>query len=172
MAARNYLSDRDRSVVDGAINQILLNTDMSYPEDSLLDIVKSAIPEVRVVEKDFDDPNIRGVIYKESSQFKTPLIAIKKSLSPEMKTFALAHELGHYMLDHPGKKNFLVDEINYDGSGDAQREAMAQYFAASLLMPEGKFKWLAGVLDDYKVAKRFGVTVAAVRVRKDWLKLQ
>lgn len=167
--AKNYLPVARRREIESIINNLMLQTDMSYPKTPLLDIVKAAIPGVRVIEDAFDGKNIRGVIFKKSKDFENPMIAIQKSLSPEAKTFTLAHELGHYLLNHPGTKNYLIDKINYDGSEQAQKEAEAQYFAATLLMPEFEFKWLAEVLDDYKLAKRFGVTLAAVRVRKDWL---
>jgi len=143
----------------------------SYPEDSLLEIVKGAIPGVQVLEHDFD-PSIRGVIYKRSKEFTTPRIVLRKSLSPEQKTFALAHELAHYLLDHPGKKNLMLDKMVYDGSRSQQLEAQAQYFAAALLMPQEKFVWMAKAsVDDDTLAKRFGVSPAAVRVRRNWLRV-
>ena len=167
---KNFLTPTERREIEWVVNDLLLKVDMSYPHDSLLDIVKAAIPGVKVVEDEFEGKNIRGVIFKKSQEFANPMIAIQKKLSPGAKTFTLAHELGHYLLNHPGNENYLVDRVDYDGSVNAQIEAKAQYFAATLLMPEDKFNWLAGVLDDYKLAKRFGVTVAAVRIRKEWLK--
>lgn len=167
---KNHLSMEDQRDIDEKLNYILLSLHKSYPEDSLLDIVKSAIPNVKILEDTFDgDHSIRGVIFKQSKEFKTPVIAIQKNLSPEAKTFTLAHEFAHYMLDHPGTANYLFDKIVYDGSEEKQRESAAQYFAASLLMPKDKFLWLDRVVDDQALAKRFGVSVAAVRVRRDWL---
>lgn len=167
----NYLPAARRREIEAIIDNLLLQIDMSYPKTPLLDIVKAAIPGVRIVEDAFEGKGIRGVIFKKSKDFKHPMIAIQKALSPEAKTFTLAHELGHYLLNHPGSKSFLVDKINYDGTAEAQKEAEAQYFAATLLMPESEFKWLAEVLDDHKLAKRFGVTLAAIRVRRDWFRL-
>lgn len=168
---KNYLDPQKRQRIDSLLENLLLNVHKSYPEDSLLEIVQDAIPGVQILEDSFEsDPTVRGVIFQKSKEFKTPTIVLRKSLSPEVKTFTLAHELGHYLLDHPGSKKYLVDKINYDGSNRAQIEVEAQYFAASLLMPKDKFKWLCQVLDEAALAKRFGVTVAAVRVRKSWLK--
>lgn len=136
-----------------------------------MDIVESAIPDVQILEHDLDS-SIRGVIYKKSKQFPTPRILVRKSLSPEQKTYALAHELAHYYLDHPGKENFMLDRMIWDGSNRQQLEAQAQYFAASLLMPRDKFIWMAKAIpDDESLAKRFGVSTAAVRVRRNWLKI-
>jgi Zn-dependent peptidase ImmA (M78 family) len=168
---KNYLSEQELQRIDRALNDLLLNLHKSYPEDSLLDIVRGAIPGVQILERDFD-PSIRGVIYKKSKEFPTPRILIRKSLSPEQKTYALAHELAHYYLDHPGKENFMLDKMTWDGSRRQQFEAQAQYFAASLLMPRDKFIWMAKAIpDDDALAKRFGVSTAAVRVRRNWLKI-
>jgi Zn-dependent peptidase ImmA (M78 family) len=170
MSVKNYLSQQEVRKIDDILSNLLLTLHKSYPDDSLLDIVKGAIPGVQVLEYDFG-PDIRGVIYKKSKEFATPRIVLRKSLSPEQKTFALGHELGHYLLDHPGKKNLMLDKMIYDGSRAQQLEAQAQYFAAALLMPEDKFIWMAKAIpDDEQLAKRFGVSQAAVRVRRNWLR--
>jgi Zn-dependent peptidase ImmA (M78 family) len=175
---KNYLTLQERKRIDSLIDDIRLDTGKSYPEDHLIDIVKGAIPGVKILEDDFSDiknipvdpKSIRGMILKKSEEFVTPKIVIQKKLTPEAKTFALAHEFAHYVIGHPSDKNYFIDRFEYDGSIHSQMEAQAQYFAASLLMPKEKFLWLAKVLDDSKLAKRFGVSAAAVRVRKKWLR--
>lgn len=168
---KNYLTKQERDRADSIIDQVLMTTQMSYPDNSLIDIIRYAIPGVQIVQSDFDgDGSIRGIIFKKTETSDRPKIAIQQNLSPEAKTFALAHEFGHFMLGHPGDKNFFVDRMEYDGSNRQQLEAQAQYFAASLLMPAEKFAWLASVLSEEELAKRFGVSVAAVRVRKKWVK--
>lgn len=168
---RNHLSDKEVQRIDQTLDDLLLSAHLSYPENSLLDIVKAAIPGVEILEYDLDS-SVRGIIYKKSEKFPTPRILIRKTLTPEQKTYALAHELAHYLLDHPGKENFMLDKMIYDGSRKQQLEAQAQYFAASLLMPRGKFVWMAKVMpDDELIAKRFGVSQAAVRVRRNWLRV-
>lgn len=171
MSIKNYLSRDKQKAIDEKLNTLLLDLDRSYPEDNLIDIIKAAVPGIKIVEDDFEgDESVRGVIYKKSEQYKIPMIVIQSRLSPRAKTFALAHEFGHYLLDHPGEKNWLFDKITFDGSRTKQREAEAQYFAATLLMPKDKFIWLANVIhDDEVLGRRFGVSAAAVRVRKDWL---
>ena len=168
---RNHLSTLELTRIDEALNSLLLDVHKTYPEDSLLDIIKAAIPGMEILEEDFD-PSIRGVIYKKSKEFPTPRIVIQKQLSPEQKTYALAHEFGHYLLDHPGEKNFMLDKMVYDGSRRQQLEAQAQYFAASLLMPRDKFLWMTRVIpNDEVIAKRFGVTPTTVKVRRAWLRV-
>ncbi len=170
MSVKNHLTTLEKERIEGILANLELTLGKSYPQDSLLDIVESAIPGVQVLDHDFDT-SIRGAIYKKSEAFATPRIVLRRSLNPEQKTFALAHEFGHYLLDHPGKANFLLDKMVWDGSRKQQLEAQAQYFAASLLMPKDHFLKLAKVLDDNDLAKRFGVSIAAVRVRKDWLRV-
>jgi len=97
------------------------------------------------------------------------MIVVQKALTKEGKTFTLAHEFGHYCLDHIGSANFFFDNASFDGSKRMQKEAEAQYFAASLLMPEDEFLQLMEFLNIKELAKRFGVSESAAKVRKAWL---
>jgi Zn-dependent peptidase ImmA (M78 family) len=170
MAILNYIPRTRQWEINSLIDEILLITEKSYPEDSIIDIIKGYIPGVDIAEHDFDgDTNTRGAIFKKSKDFKNPLIVIQKNQSKGAKTFTLGHEFGHYSLNHMGKANFMIDKEEYDGSDHMQREAEAQYFAATLLMPADKFNKLSDYLSVQQLAKRFGVSEAAVRVRKAWL---
>ena len=170
MAIANYITRKRQSEIDNLLDEILLVTGRSYPEESVIEIIKSYIPDVSIVEHDFNgDPNTRGAIFKKSSKFKEPLIVIQKKMPKEVKTFTLAHEFGHYCLGHVGSANFMIDKVKYDGSATMQQEAEAQYFAASLLMPREKFVKLMNFLSIKELAQRFGVSESAVTVRKAWL---
>lgn len=168
--AANYIPRTKQLEINNLIDDILLTTDLSYPESSVIDIIESYIPGISVVEDTFDnDRNIRGAIFKKSEQFKKPLIVIQKRLTKEGKTFTLAHEFAHYCLNHTGSANFMIDKLKYDGSKEMQKEAEAQYFAGTLLMPSDKFMKIDRVLGVPELARRFGVSESAVRVRKAWL---
>lgn len=169
MSVANYIPRKRQSEIDDLIDQIQLITGKSYPEDGVVDIIKAFIPGVSIVEHDFGDHNTRGAIFKKSEEFEEPLIAVQKNQPKEVKTFTLAHEFGHYSLDHTGEANFMIDRIKYDGSEEMQKEAEAQYFAASVLMPREKFLKLMSFLSVKELAQRFGVSESAVRVRKAWL---
>jgi hypothetical protein len=54
----NYLPAVKRREIEGIIDNLLLQTDMSYPKTPLLDIVKVAIPGVRIVEDAFEGQGI------------------------------------------------------------------------------------------------------------------
>ncbi|HEU5187972.1 MAG TPA: ImmA/IrrE family metallo-endopeptidase [Candidatus Saccharimonadales bacterium] len=166
----NYIARTRQFEINNLIDEILLNTDLSYPESSVIDIIKAYIPDVSIVEDNFDgDSNIRGAIFKKSKEFTKPLIVIQKKLTKVGKTFTLAHEFGHYCLGHTGSANFMIDKLHYDGSEEMQKEGEAQYFAGALLMPVDKFMKLDNVVGDVELARRFGVSESAVRVRKAWL---
>jgi Zn-dependent peptidase ImmA (M78 family) len=170
MPIPNYIDRKRQLEINNLIDEILLITGKSYPQDSLIDIIKSYIPGVNIVEHDFDgNKNIRGAIYKKGSKFKESIIAIQKSQKKEAKTFTLAHEFAHFSLGHAGKANYMIDNAEYDGSKRMQKEAEAQYFAGVLLMPTGKFMELKNYLTVSQLAQRFGVSESAVRVRKAWL---
>jgi Zn-dependent peptidase ImmA (M78 family) len=170
MAIANYINRKRQSEIDDLLDQIRLATGKDYPEEGVIEIIKAYIPGVAIVEHDFDgDTNTRGAIFKKSKEFEEPLIAIQQDQSKEAKTFTLAHEFAHYCLDHTGAANFMIDKVQYDGSETMQKEAEAQYFAASLLMPSDKFTKLMGFLSTRELAQRFGVSESAVRVRKAWL---
>ena len=166
----NYISRKRQWEINTQIDEILLESGKNYPEDSVIDIIKGYIPDISIVEHDFEgDLSTRGAIFKKSESFEHPLIVIQKKLPKQLKTFTLAHEFGHYSLDHVGSSNFMIDKEVFDGSEHMQKEAEAQYFAAALLMPYDKFTKLSNYLTVPQLAQRFGVSESAVSVRKAWL---
>ena len=79
--------------------------------------------------------------------------------------FTIAHELGHYFLHyvHPGKTEAMVF-----GRGQSNRaETQANYFAASLLMPEERFREARRRHGDdwWSLSEVFGVSPSAAEVR-------
>lgn len=167
----NKITLQRQNEIEGIVNSILLSTGLSYPENSLVDIIKSYVPDVTVVEHDFGGkPNIRGAIFRKSQEYKHPLIAVQSKQSAGAKTFALGHEFGHYVLNHNEDDNYLIDDRPFDGGRLMQDEGEANFFSAALLMPKEQFLRLdQPFVTDAQLAERFGVTPTAVRVRRDWL---
>lgn len=163
--------DRQAEIQD-IVQNLQLSTGLSYPENSLISIIEAAIPDVSIVEHDFDGKtNIKGAVFKKSKDFDHPLIAIQSKQSPPSKTFTLAHEFGHYVLGHNPKENYYIDERAFDGSKPMQDEGEANFFASVLLMPKDMFEQLdQPFVTDGQLAKRFGVTEGSVRVRREWLR--
>ena len=107
--------------------------------------------------------------------------AVEAQRSPGRKNFTIAHELGHWHLHHDaselGQGRFCRSD---DVGGDARalREAIqlereANRFAAALLMPEPLVRQCAADLrlNVRVLAARFGVSVAAMQVRLETLRL-
>ncbi len=73
----------------------------------------------------------------------TQMIIVNKRQSPERKRFTMAHELGHSLLKHGtflnlnrNRKSVVLFRNGSTSKGSDWREVEANYFAASLLMPE------------------------------------
>jgi Zn-dependent peptidase ImmA (M78 family) len=168
---RNKISYDRQAEIESIIQSLLLSTGLSYPENPLIDIIKAAIPDIVVTESDFSGKtNVRGAVFRKSKDYDRSLIAIQSNQSEPSKTFALAHEFGHYVLDHNPRANYYIDDRPFDGSKPMQDEGEANFFAQMLLMPRDMFAKLdQPFVTDMQLAKRFGVTEGAVRVRREWL---
>lgn len=166
----NKITRERQNEIEEIVQTILLNTGLSYPENSIIDIIKAYIPDVAIVEDDFNGKkNIRGAVFRKSQKYTHPLIAVQADQPAGAKTFALGHEFGHYVLDH-GKENYFIDDRPYDGTEFMQDEGEANFFAASLLMPKDEFIRLdQPFVSSAQLAARFGVSPAAVSVRRKWL---
>jgi Zn-dependent peptidase ImmA (M78 family) len=109
-------------------------------------------------------------------------IAVNASQAPVRKRFTIAHELGHFLLDHVGRDqvDWQFTVIRRDGrssEADDDQEIAANFFAANLLMPRHilrrdveQFKGFDGEvhLSDSEVltlARRYKVNGDAMRFR-------
>jgi Zn-dependent peptidase ImmA (M78 family) len=171
MPANAITLRRQEEIVD-IINNLKLQTGMTYPEYGIKTIIKASIENVLVKEDDFSgNVHIKGAVFRKSREYGQPVIAIQANQSPRSKTFALAHEFGHYLLKHNPDSNYLIDTREFDGSRGMQDEGEANFFAMSLLMPKGEFKKLdQPFVDDGQLAKYFGVTESQISVRREWLR--
>ena len=95
---------------------------------------------IELVAEDLDK-ELSGVLIKEDQQI---LIAVNSNHSPTRQRFTIAHEIGHFVLAHPGE--MFVDKtlrqravvVRRDGrssEGTDIDEVEANRFAAELLMP-------------------------------------
>jgi Zn-dependent peptidase ImmA (M78 family) len=167
----NRISLQRQKDIEELVQSIFMSTGLSYPENSLQDIIEAYIPDVKIVENDFNGKvAIRGAIFRKSKDYEHPLIAVQSRQSAGAKTFTLGHEFGHYVLKHNDQDNYLIDDRPFDGSTFMQDEGEANFFAASLVMPREEFLRLDNpYTNDDQLAARFGVTPTAVRVRREWL---
>lgn len=126
-----------------------------------------------VVESHLDD-DISGMVVKLPG--RDAEILLEEDDSQERKTFSCAHELGHWMertMLSSMPKDFAIIEKR-GGPRDAH-EFYADEFAGNLLMPTHAIeRWVSthssvgtanGHIDLLAIAKEFGVSVSAARVR-------
>lgn len=174
-----HILDERKIELEKTIERIKLDTGLSYPENSLLDIAKAVGAEVVSADlPDFEGKKVKGFIKWFSSKEKeeNPRYAARIILNPNQfettKNFTLAHELGHFLL-HQNSNSFRIDLQDYSKEGDpSNQETEANYFAGSLLMPKDKLLLAiknTNTLEE--VAAAFAVSVPAVESRLKWLGL-
>ncbi|HLZ15051.1 MAG TPA: ImmA/IrrE family metallo-endopeptidase [Candidatus Saccharimonadales bacterium] len=86
------------------------------------------------------------------------------------QSFTLAHELGHYFLDHKSNEYGVYRRDSLYAESKPEKEQEADCFAAELLMPAeliAKVKAKYGLTDDNTsaLAHLFGVSPSAMRYR-------
>ena len=167
----NILSLARQAEITRIVEEMKLSAGLTYPENGLKSIIRASIPKVEIKQHDFNgNRHIKGAVFRISNKNENPIIAVQARQTPGSKTFTLAHEFGHYILGHNPSQNYLIDDRPFDGSKPMQDEAEANFFAQTLLMPKSDFEKLdQPFVPDVTLAKFFGVTEGAVRVRREWL---
>lgn len=173
------LAPETRERIEKSVEQMKLDTGLSYPENGLLDIANAlGIEVVSANLPDFNGKKVKGYIKwlnNASNNEKSPYIAkisLNSNQSDTVKNFTLAHEIGHFLL-HKNEDSFRIDLQDYSEEGDPEnQETEANFFAGTLLMPKGKLLIAlqnAKSLDE--VARLFAVSRPAVEARLKWLNL-
>jgi len=116
---------------------------------------------------------LAGAQGRLASKGKTGVIRIASNIQQEpRRRYIIAHELGHHLLHAPSGQLSLCtdgDLLRYDAAtGDAEEEA--NWFAATLLMPEPLFKPKCDVKQPSlavvrALATEFGTTPTATAIR-------
>lgn len=89
--------------------------------------------------------------------------------APTRQRFTVAHELGHYLLEHdPAKYGVLLRFPEFNGEDEEEKEANC--FAANLLVPKESLKEVLKKYsltneDEPVLAQLFGVSKAVIRFR-------
>lgn len=162
------LSKARQEEIDRKISEVLMAHNLSYPDNGLLEITMALGIDVYASDLSDFGADVSGAI-KRGGEGERSQIILNKNQSKERITFTLAHELGHYFL-HNGDK-LRIDKYNYhQNSTEALEESEANYFAASLLMPETEFLKLYKDSEDIEaVSKYFGVSIIAAKNRLRWI---
>lgn len=109
------------------------------------------------------EPEISGTFKYVNN---VPICTINERHHKNRQRFTLAHELGHYVLQH-GEKTDNKDTLYRNGTTNPD-EVEANAFAAELLMPSGVLRYLLvdkGVTDISLLASQFVVSEQAMEIR-------
>jgi len=154
-----------------AAQQVLDEHDIREPFVDVVTIAEKAGIEIRPVYFDTPHNDISGFLTKEDDK---PVIYVNAAEDPRRQTFTIAHELGHYFLNHsPNQWGIHLRNAHHFEEKEAS-EQEADYFAAYLLMPE---RLLRKQMKKYNLTERdhtilagmFAVSDDAMRRRLTYL---
>ena len=167
----SFLTRSEQEHIDTVIENLRMKTGLSFPEDNLVDLAKAL--GVEVYESKFvKHQNIDGFLEYPKKLTDKPKIYLNKERPSVRKKFTLAHELGHFVLHRDDKRRYRVDSLDYSLNDDETREETeANYFAASLLVPEEKLRSLLALSNGNieVAAEYFGVSKPVIENRIKWL---
>lgn len=127
------------------------------------DKIINKIDDIELIYESMPD-NMSGKINYDFSKNKY-IIAVNKNHHPNRQRFTVAHELGHYILNHGNKEDTLYRDK--DGMYEPD-EIEANEFAAELLMPSGVLRHLIleqGIANVTTLAQKFWVSEQAMLFR-------
>lgn len=122
--------------IENIANQVLLKyVSKGGAYKQFENILKSENIKYREIEA--DETKFAGVFTKAPNEQK--YIVINSNMNNNgRKNFTIAHELGHYFLNHELKHAEFDKQVNEECSNKEPMEYEADYFATCLLMPEDK----------------------------------
>jgi len=160
--------------IDEIIYEILLETDMSFPRNSIGQLLQKLNIQYSI--RANLPQHISGLIFIENN---IPKIAVNEADSIRRRVFSLAHELAHYKLDHIKDSDaegirYRLDLYNYYNNDSQEKKANyykeekeANYFAASLLVPKNKLiETLSQTKSTEIISDYFGVSSPVIEIRK------
>ncbi len=147
-------------------------------EDRPVPVERIAIMLGMRVERGELGTEVSGLLIIENN---TPIIGVNTNHVNERQRFTIAHEIGHFVLQHHTHSDIFVDEDNFlavyrrdnPRSRDNKRERDANTFAGALLMPkeilheelDSRSLGLFGDSDWNSLAQRFEVSTQALLIR-------
>lgn len=163
------LSIERQKEIDKIISEIPKKTGgFNYPEVGIVDLAKLLGLKVGFVDMNLTaDTKYSGAIkYNTDNKDDGAIIFVEDSEPSVRKKFTIAHEIGHFLL-HDGARNRL-DTINYDDD-ESEDETEANYFAASLLMPEKMVRDALKEMSFDEMVEYFNVSRTALINRIKWI---
>ena len=152
------LNREQKEYIQDTIDGLLIQTGMSFPKNSIMELCKKLGIEHTLGKLDKDTS---GLIFLEEDN--RPKIVINESEAKVRQHFSLAHELGHYVLGH-AKKDAVYRSVYWpkDDPDRELEEAQANYFAAALLVPDHELREVMHKGTIEQIAGYFAVSVAVI----------
>lgn len=149
-----------------ALAESLAGSANYQPGGDIAEVVENFGGKILIDTDPFEAKETQESIHiNEDSTF---VVNLPAATSIERDRFTIAHELGHYILHYLFLgKNKTGDRFKANRFGSGRLEWEANWFAASFLMPKGKY------IESYRqnmglhslIASEFGVSVSASEVR-------
>lgn len=147
------------------------------PGADLHRLVESLGGEVIYGWQSIDEVNGGSIVVRSYDDFT---IYLSEMTSPKRDRFTIAHELGHLCMHYEplvldqgdGVIMRATREKRLGDSAHERAEWEANWFAAGFLMPREIFVEKASQLTDEQLATYFGVSAAAISVRKKSIGIQ
>lgn len=97
------------------------------------------------------------------TDFSPVIIAVNKYYSDTLKIFTIAHELGHYFLNHG---SCFCPQQMIENNTDKEIEITASAFASELLTPEKEIRQMVKEKNSIKnIAEAFELSERAINIR-------
>ncbi len=150
---------------------LLDSFDIAEPIVPVAEIAQRKGLELKYFKPDSDE-NLKKVsgFFNE----KTKTIYINSEDPPRRQSFTIAHELGHYILQHQPNQVGVLYRYATPIDKEDPLEQEANYFAANLLVPEDM---LTKVMKKYNLTENdgslladiFGVSLDVIKYRLPWI---
>lgn len=161
-----------KRMIEDKVRFLMQDTNSGIP----VDLERIAVHLGILIRREALDGDISGFLFRQNDQ---AAIVVNRRQSKTRQRFTIAHEIGHYILDHKR------DEIHVDRAfvlkfrrgkpaGSDPDEIQANAFAAALLMPRDMLSADIrsfehnGVIDDTTIqtlANKYGVSIQALLIQ-------
>lgn len=136
-----YVSEirKGNLTISDAVDMILQENSIVAPPVNVIEIANNM--KFSIFTSTFKDPNVAGLMVDSDKEFlgtnSKRCIILNKNGYRTRHIFTIAHEIGHFVMHCNDNENFYERYLNgIDENQNKRAEDMANFFAASLLMPK------------------------------------
>ena len=136
-----YVCDirKGKNTIAETVDIILQENNITSPPVNVIEIAQNM--NFKIFTTAFKDPNIAGIMVDSNKEFLNTnakrCIILNKNGYKTRNIFTIAHEIGHFVMHCNDSQNFYERYLDgLDKDQNPKAEQMANFFAASLLMPK------------------------------------